>query len=776
MNKEDIKEDLKLGDKLYGINNEIYTIENIDNEQIVIKFHRKVYLTYNAGNNQKIRIKEENLYFSFKDIGIKLFFKEGDCYKSVNELLEDIDYSNYLNNLNNRIENENLKEQERLQYIEALRPNARKITNKDIDLILSYYSDDEKNLKEEKEFYNYSKNHNISYFARMDFNTEYENEYYYEKFYISKNTKPIEVEEGVSIIDWRSPLGDFYYNNEKTELLREIYKYKVLLKRKFMFEPLKFLNTYIANDEFFNEGVADEFLMQELLEKRSSDKLTDIIYSIQSNQNKIIRANHFENFIVQGCAGSGKTMILLHRLSYLKYNNRLPEYKKIKIITPGKIFNDFISDLSRNLNIEEIEQTSISNYYLELNNNYDEKNYLPKSFNDRFVQWSKNTNVFYYSREYGYITSEIEKRRDNIMKSIKETINQKKNKYKEYFKADKMFDENELDSNIIKSFYNIEFFDNVKNKYEKRIDFIKSEISSIYDYSEQISNSQYFEIFIIKSMELIDKLMREIQNEKLYNGGLYEKIKEKCEEKEKKIQEIKQLQYEVLNNFYFSFDFYNEIIKDIQRNNPSIPRNKYMKFQLLLMLYINYLHYGELLNGDKLLCFDEAQDYNDVEYKILKLINNKVIFNLYGDVNQSILATSIKDWESLKKFIDFKQYNLNENFRNTKQVSDFCNEKFKYNNLSMGIMGKSVEYIEKKEINNIIVKKLNEKKKIAIITQNKYDIENIIPIDSNYTFYGTIEQVKGIEFDSVIVFENKMTENEKYIAYTRALNDLYIVS
>lgn len=759
------KEYLKLGNTLYGTNNKIYTIENIENGQIVIKFYRKVYLTYNMGSNQEVRINEENLYFSFKDIGIKLFFKEGDCYKSIDELLDDMDYSNYLNNLNNRIEKENLKEQKRLQYIESLRPNARKIMNKDIDLILLSYSDDEKNLKEENEFYNYSKNHNISYFARIDFNTEYENEDYYEKFYISKNTEPIEVEEGVCIIDWRSPLGDFYYNNEETELLREMYKYKVLLKRKFLFEPLKFLNTYIANDEFFNEGVADEFLMQVLLEKRSSDKLTDIIYSIQSNQNKIIRAKPFENFIVQGCAGSGKTMILLHRLSYLKYNDELPEYKKIKIITPGKIFNDFISDLSISLNIKEIEQTSILDYYLELNNNYDKKNYLPNSFNDKFAQWNEN-------REYGYITSEIEKRRDNIMKSIKETINLKKNGYKEYFKSDKMFDENKLNSNIIQSFYNIEFFSNVKNKYEKRIDFIKSEISSIFDYSGQISNSQYFEIFIIKSMELIDKLMVEIQNEKSYKSALYGKAKEK----EIKIQEIRQLQDDVLNNFYFPFDFYNEIIKDIQRNNPSIPRNKYMKFQLLLMLYINYLHHGELLNGDKLLCFDEAQDYNDVEYKILKLINNKVIFNLYGDVNQSIFATSIKDWETLKKFIGFKQYNLNENFRNTKQISDFCNEKFKYNSLSMGIMGKNVEYIEKKEINNIIVRKLNEKKKIAIITQNKDDIENIIPIDSEYTFYGTIEQVKGIEFDSVIVFENRMTENERYVAYTRALNDLYIVS
>ncbi len=244
---------------------------------------------------------------------------------------------------------------------------------------------------------------------------------------------------------------------------------------------------------------------------------------------------------------------------------------------------------------------------------------------------------------------------------------------------------------------------------------------------------------------------------------------------ERKIQEIRELQDEVLNNSYFSFDFYNEIIEDIQRNNPSIPRNKYMRFQLLIMLYINYLHFGELLDGDELLCFDEAQDYNEVEYRILKLINNNVIFNLYGDVNQSILSKGITDWNTLKKFINFKQYNLNENFRNTKQISDFCNEKFKYNSLSMGIIGKNVEYIRKKKVNNIILQKINEKKKIAIITKNKDDIENIIPINSEYTFYGTIEDVKGIEFDTVIVFEKKMTENEKYIAYTRALNDLYIV-
>ena len=73
------------------------------------------------------------------------------------------------------------------------------------------------------------------------------------------------------------------------------------------------------------------------------------------------------------------------------------------------------------------------------------------------------------------------------------------------------------------------------------------------------------------------------------------------------------------------------------------------------------------------------------------------------------------------------------------------------------------------------MKKIFEKKKIAVISQNIDKLDNIIPIDNEYAFYGTITQVKGVEFDSVIVFDDSMTKNEKYIAYTRALNELYIV-
>ena len=78
---------------------------------------------------------------------------------------------------------------------------------------------------------------------------------------------------------------------------------------------------YVQGDELFNKGVTDPFLVDALRAKRADHKLTDIIKTIQENQNAIINYPASKSFIVQGCAGSGKTMILLHRLSQIIFNN-----------------------------------------------------------------------------------------------------------------------------------------------------------------------------------------------------------------------------------------------------------------------------------------------------------------------------------------------------------------------------------------------------------------------------------------------------------------------
>ena len=57
------------------------------------------------------------------------------------------------------------------------------------------------------------------------------------------------------------------------------------------------------------------------------------------------------------------------------------------------------------------------------------------------------------------------------------------------------------------------------------------------------------------------------------------------------------------------------------------------------------------------------------------------------------------------------------------------------------------------------------------------DIREVIgqKIDNGLISFMYVDEVKGIEFDKVFVVSNKMTKNEKYIAYTRALSELVIV-
>ena len=116
--------------------------------------------------------------------------------------------------------------------------------------------------------------------------------------------------------------------------------------------------------------VIDPFLLTVLQDKRRQNRLTDIIKSIQANQNEIIRQPLRESFIVQGCAGSGKTMILLHRLSYLKFNNRKMSLAGVKIITPNPDFNAHINELSTELDIDTIQKFTVEEYYVNLINRF----------------------------------------------------------------------------------------------------------------------------------------------------------------------------------------------------------------------------------------------------------------------------------------------------------------------------------------------------------------------------------------------------------------------
>ncbi len=102
-------------------------------------------------------------------------------------------------------------------------------------------------------------------------------------------------------------------------------------------------------------------ILQQELSQTSDEKMKSIIASIQKEQNQIVRNEKSGTMIIQGVAGSGKTSIALHRIAFLLYRfkDRLSA-KNVTILSPNKVFGDYISNVLPELGEEPIYEISFS--------------------------------------------------------------------------------------------------------------------------------------------------------------------------------------------------------------------------------------------------------------------------------------------------------------------------------------------------------------------------------------------------------------------------------
>jgi superfamily I DNA/RNA helicase len=202
-----------------------------------------------------------------------------------------------------------------------------------------------------------------------------------------------------------------------------------------------------------------------------------------------------------------------------------------------------------------------------------------------------------------------------------------------------------------------------------------------------------------------------------------------------------------------------------------------------------FLFSGKLVKTDRYINVDEGQDIATSEYNVLNQVNGgRVVFNIYGDTNQLIkTGRGIHDWSHLLGVITADVFVLNENYRNTRQITNYCNEKLNFNSISIGLAGEEVRHIQQTEAILELNKYQNTKtkKRIAIIVNNLYspvaamfmDIEGFSHncIKEGRVSILTVDHAKGLEFETVYVVPDGMSKNEKYIAFTRALSELIIV-
>ncbi len=166
-----------------------------------------------------------------------------------------------------------------------------------------------------------------------------------------------------NVISWKSDLAKIYYDRKFNETV----KYGHVLASL----------VYIRNIDFDNGEVkklhkpiqkvekVNAQLVEQLAKKRGAE-MKSIVSTIQKEQDEIIRLPIEKAIVLQGSAGSGKSVLALHRLSYLVYKYEELISNRVAIFGPNELFLHHIREVLPELGDEGIIQTTYIKYLEEI--------------------------------------------------------------------------------------------------------------------------------------------------------------------------------------------------------------------------------------------------------------------------------------------------------------------------------------------------------------------------------------------------------------------------
>ena len=126
------------------------------------------------------------------------------------------------------------------------------------------------------------------------------------------------------LLDWRAPLSRPFYLATPAapeEVTRR--RHIRTRSRKVRGVSDELLTGAEADfDDVGNGDVVNESALVAALNAARTGEMTDIVETIQREQDLIIRSTHRGVTVIQGGPGTGKTAVALHRAAYLLYTHR----------------------------------------------------------------------------------------------------------------------------------------------------------------------------------------------------------------------------------------------------------------------------------------------------------------------------------------------------------------------------------------------------------------------------------------------------------------------
>jgi len=162
------------------------------------------------------------------------------------------------------------------------------------------------------------------------------------------------------LYDWRSKSSEDFYQ------ATSINPKNIKIRTHIFLQENKIVG---LEDELFdysdkNVSVSGESAILKSLNEGRTNKMNDIVATIQKEQDEIIRSQVDGALVVQGGAGTGKTAVALHRAAYLLYEKKnLLTKSGILLIGPNNKFLYYIDSVLPSLGETGVISKSISNLY-----------------------------------------------------------------------------------------------------------------------------------------------------------------------------------------------------------------------------------------------------------------------------------------------------------------------------------------------------------------------------------------------------------------------------
>ena len=147
------------------------------------------------------------------------------------------------------------------------------------------------------------------------------------------------------VVDWRAPIAEAFYRATPLQPMGLRRRRHVHMRRR---EVVR-LDDELLDADAARDGdveLVGEGALLAAVARPRGERMSDIVATIQREQDEVIRAPLEGVTIVQGGPGTGKTAVALHRVAYLLYTNRERiEHAGVLVIGPSTRFLRYIGDV-----------------------------------------------------------------------------------------------------------------------------------------------------------------------------------------------------------------------------------------------------------------------------------------------------------------------------------------------------------------------------------------------------------------------------------------------